>query len=145
MNIQIKTDPPSIEQYSTLFETTGWNQEYRVTPDELARALANTQFMVAVYDDRKLVGFGRVLTDGVLHAMIYEMIVHPAYQGRGIGTQILQRILQWCRAAQIRDIQLFCARGKRAFYEKNGFVSRPADAPGMQYRFSGRMESGDQC
>ena len=134
MGIQIQTNHPPIEQYYALFETTGWNQEYRVTADELARAVANSQFVVAAYDNQKLVGFGRVLTDSVLHAMIYEMIVHPNYQGRGIGTQILQRLLQWCLEAGIRDIQLFCARGKRSFYEKNGFVSRPEDAPGMQYR-----------
>lgn len=134
MNIQIQTNPPPKEQYYALFETTGWNNEYRATADELARAVANSQFVVTVYDDQKLVGFGRVLTDGVLHAMIYEMIVHPEYQGRGIGTQILQRLLNWCNEAGIRDIQLFCAQGNRSFYEKNGFVSRPGDAPGMQYR-----------
>jgi hypothetical protein len=38
--------------------------------------------------------------------------------------------------ANIRDIQLFCARGQRAFYEKRGFVARPDDAPGMQYKRS---------
>jgi GNAT superfamily N-acetyltransferase len=65
--------------------------------------------------------------------MIYEMIVAPEYQGRGIGAQILDQLLHRCREAGIHDIQLFCARGKRGFYEKYGFVARPDDAPGMQY------------
>ena len=134
MEIVFESTPPSTEQYFSLFETTGWNREYQASPEELMRALANTQFVVAAYDDGKLIGFGRVLTDGVLHAMIYEMIVHPDYQGQGIGTQILRKIVQWCEENRIRDIQLFCARGKRAFYEKNGFAVRPEDAPGMQYR-----------
>lgn len=80
-----------------------------------------------------MVGFGRIVTDGVLHAMIYDMIVDPAFQGQGVGTKILCMLVRWCNEAHIRDIQLFCARGKRAFYEKNGFVSRSDDAPGMQY------------
>lgn len=134
MEIAFKYSPPSKEEYFALFETTGWNQEYRASADELERAAANSQFVVAAYAERKLVGFGRVLTDGVLHAMIYEMIVHPDYQSKGIGTQILEKIIQWCRDRQIRDIQLFCAQGKRPFYEKNGFAARPEDAPGMQYR-----------
>jgi GNAT superfamily N-acetyltransferase len=62
------------------------------------------------------------------------MIVHPEYQGRGIGTQILHLLVDWCERAGIRDIQLFCARGKLKFYEKNGFIPRPEDAPGMQYK-----------
>ncbi len=133
MEIIYQFTAPSKKQYYALFETTGWNREYQATPEELAHAIANSQFVVAAYDGGKLVGFGRVLTDGILHAMIYEMIVHPGYQHQGIGVQILQRLVQWCNKNHIRDIQLFCARGKRAFYEKNGFVARPEDAPGMQY------------
>ncbi len=134
MNILLQTTPPSKEQYYSLFETTGWNREYRATAEDLARAVGNSQFLVAAYDNENLVGFGRVLTDGVLHAMIYELVVHPDYQGKGIGTEILQKLIQWCNEMHIRDIQLFCARGKRSFYEMNGFVTRPEDAPGMQFR-----------
>ncbi len=137
MKLQFQTNPPSKEQYYALFETTGWNQEYQATPEELARTIANSQFVVCAYDAEKLAGFGRILSDGVLHAMIYEMIVHPDYQRRGIGTQILHSLIEWCNENHIRDIQLFCARGKHTFYEKNGFVMRPDDAPGMQYRRPG--------
>ncbi len=137
MEIIFEPTLPSKKEAFALFETTGWNREYQAMPDELARAFANSQYFVTAYDDRKLVGFGRVLTDGVLHAMIFEMIVHPDYQRRGIGVQILQRLVQWCNENQIRDIQLFCARGNQAFYEKYGFVARPDEAPGMQYRRPG--------
>jgi GNAT superfamily N-acetyltransferase len=117
-----------------LFETTGWNREYRATTEQLAQAVANSQFVVAVYDGERLIGFGRIVSDGILHAMIYDMIIDPAYQHQGIGTRILHMFVQWCDEAHIRDIQPFCARGKRVFYERNGLVSRPKDAPGMQYR-----------
>lgn len=117
--------PPSKEKFYTLFESTGWNREYQATAEELALAVTNSQHVVAAYDGQQLVGFGRVVTDGVLHAMIYDMIVHPAYQGRSIGAQVLRRLLQWCNNHHIRDIQLFCAQGKRAFYENHGFVARP--------------------
>ncbi len=142
MPIEFQTVPPSQEQYSALFETTGWNREYHATPDELGQALVNSQFVVSAYDGQELVGVGRVLTDGVLHAMIYDMIVLPRYQHRGIGTRILQQIIHWCEAAGIRDIQLFCAEGKSSFYEKNGFHQRPADAPGMQYGEGGKNKNG---
>ncbi len=134
MEIDYRAQLPDREQFFALFETTGWNNEYQATPDELVRMLANSQYMVTAYDGEKLVGFGRVVTDGVLHAMIYDMIVHPAYQTHGIGTNILSMLVAWCREMRIRDVQLFCARGKRSFYEKNGFVARSEDAPGMQLK-----------
>ncbi len=133
MNIEYKTETPSSDQYFKLFETTGWNREYQIRPEELARAVANSQHVVSAYDGDKLIGFGRVVTDGVLHAMIYDMIVHPDYQGCGVGTNILGRLVEWCTDEHIRDIQLFCARGKSAFYGKSGFNPRPTDAPGMSY------------
>ncbi len=136
MTFEYRTQLPDRKQFFTLFETTSWNLEYKATEDELAQMLFNSQFTVAAYEGENLIGFGRIVTDGVLHAIIYDMIVHPGYQGRGIGTHILQMLIEWCRSGNIRDIQLFCADGKRAFYENNGFVARPESAPGMQYHKS---------
>lgn len=133
MNIEYQTSAPSIDNYFALFETTGWNREYKVTPDDLAKALAGSQFVVAAYNDGKLIGSGRIVTDGVLHAMLYDVIVHPDFQDHGIGSTILDMLVQWCCAANIRDIELLCARGRSSFYGKNGFNPRPQNAPGMTY------------
>jgi N-acetylglutamate synthase-like GNAT family acetyltransferase len=88
--------------------------------------------MVSGYDEDRLVGFGRMVSDSI-HAIIYDLIVAPNHQRQGIGCEILDRLVQHCRTAHIRDIQLFCAAGKRAFCERHGFVARADDAPGMQY------------
>jgi GNAT superfamily N-acetyltransferase len=133
MNIEYRESAPSIEHYFPLFETTGWNREYSVAPDDLAKALAGSQYVVAAWVDGMLVGTGRVVTDGVLHAMLYDVIVHPDYQGRGIGSTLVSMLVQWCCAANIRAIELFCARGRSSFYGKNGFNPRPQNAPGMSY------------
>lgn len=132
--MEYRTDLPGVEQYWSLFQTTGWYASLPVTPEDLVRAVSNSSFWIAVYDDDRLVGFGRVVTDGVLHAMIYDLIVHPEYQGGGIGSKVLRQLVDKCLQLGLPDIQLFCARGKRAFYEKRGFVARSEDAPGMQYR-----------
>ncbi|MCJ7738535.1 MAG: GNAT family N-acetyltransferase [Anaerolineae bacterium] len=132
--MEYRTDLPSTELVWALFQTTGWYASVPVTPEELILAVSNSWFWIAVYDAERLVGFGRIVTDGVLHAMIYDLIVHPDYQMRGIGSQILERLVGQCLSIGIRDIQLFCAHGKRAFYEKRGFVARPDDSPGMQYQ-----------
>ncbi|MFH2039742.1 MAG: GNAT family N-acetyltransferase [Chloroflexota bacterium] len=133
MEIVFNLTSPSLEQYFNLFETTGWNHDYQATQEELFRAISNSQYCVAAYNAEKLIGFGRILTDGVLHAIIFDLIVQPEFQLQGIGTMILQKLIEWCNENHIRDIQLFCASGKQTFYEKNGFVIRPSDAPGMQF------------
>ncbi|HSD84983.1 MAG TPA: GNAT family N-acetyltransferase, partial [Anaerolineae bacterium] len=126
MTIRYQTFPPTPTEYFTLFETTGWNAEAQLTSTDLAKALVSSWYMVAAYDDGRLIGFGRIVTD-TIHAMIYDLIVTPDHQRQGIGGEILDRLVKRCQAARIRDIQLFCAAGKRAFYERHGFEARPDD------------------
>ena len=130
--IELREQVPDKDEYFSLFNTTGWNKEYKASPDDLERANQNSWLVVSAYDGSKLVGFGRVVTDFVLHAMIFDMIILPDYQGQGIGTMILGRLVDRCLEQGIRDIQLFCAEGMRVFYEKNGFEARAVNAPGMQ-------------
>mgnify|MGYP000155805290 CR=1 FL=1 len=84
-------------------------------------------------DTREMLTLALELED-LLGAKRIDLIVLPEVQRQGIGGEILDRLVKRCQEAHIRDIQLFCASGKRAFYERHGFVARPDDAPGMQYR-----------
>jgi len=137
MSIDIRSELPANNQFWELFQTTGWNEKYGLSGDELMRALRSSWFVLSAYDSERLVGFGRLVSDGIIHAMIYELIVLPEYQGQGIGGLILEKLVKKCKESGVRDIQLFCARGKREFYEKRGFTARPDDAPGMQFVHQG--------
>ena len=134
MPISYTTTLPPINAYYELFQTTGWSFRRPLTREVLAIALVKSWYCLFVWDGDKLVGTGRICTDGLLHAIIYDVIVNPDYQRRGIGKQIMERLVQKCIDAQIGSIQLFSAKGKQAFYERLGFVARPDDAPGMQYQ-----------
>ena len=134
MKITLSEQLPDKNEYFSLYITTGWNEKFYANPDILEKANMNSWLVIAAYDENKLVGFGRVMTDLVLHAVIYELIVLPNYQRRGIGTLILKTLVKKCEEQNIRDIQLFCAKGKRPFYERNGFEVRAEDAPGMQLK-----------
>jgi GNAT superfamily N-acetyltransferase len=133
METEFRHEIPANDQFWELFQTTGWNEKYGRSSEELIQALEASWYVISVYDGCHLIGFGRLVSDGVLHAMIYELIVLPEYQGLGIGGRILEKLVDKCQEAGVRDIQLFCAVGKREFYEKRGFVARSDDAPGMQY------------
>ena len=122
--------PPEDDLFQ-LYLTTGWNKEYNLTASQFHQAVSASYCSRSCWDGDLLTGFGRVISDGLLHGMIYEMIVHPDYQNRGIGSQILKALLDKCRSDGILEMQLFCAEGKEQFYLKHGFVRRMKTAPGM--------------
>ena len=66
MQLQYKTDMPDCKQYFLLFESTGWNEEYMLSKEELYSTLEKSYYNVSVYDEGKLIGFGRVISDGIL-------------------------------------------------------------------------------
>ena len=132
--IVYQTSLPDRHLYARLFETTGWNASYQLDADQLFTAISQSWYHVCAYDGDELIGFGRLICDGVMHALVVDLIVAPDHQGRGIGREILRRLVERCDAHGIHDVQLFCARGKQAFYEKMQFEARPADGPGMQLR-----------
>jgi ribosomal protein S18 acetylase RimI-like enzyme len=93
------------------------------TVDDAREMLAHTDLTVSAWDGDRLVGFGRVLTDYVYRASIWDVIVDKNYQGQDIGTQIMHRILQH---PDLKHVELFwlCTRDRQAFYEKLGFSSK---------------------
>jgi ribosomal protein S18 acetylase RimI-like enzyme len=126
---------PGKEEFFHLFETTGWNEEYKLSAVEIHDCLQKSWYTVSAYDKDRLVGFGRIISDGKLHALITEMIVLPEYQGQSIGKEILKYLTDECTRHKIRDVQLFSAKGKAGFYEKYGFGRRPENGPGMEIKF----------
>ncbi|XP_051143070.1 uncharacterized N-acetyltransferase ycf52 [Andrographis paniculata] len=68
-----------------------------------------------------LIGFGRAVSDLGLTASIYDVIVHPALQGRGIGKKIVNRILRILTHRDIYDISALCTEKQRLFFSKCGF------------------------
>lgn len=101
-----------------LYEQAPWAKGR--TLDKVREMLAQTDVALSAWDGPHLVGFGRVLTDFVYRASIWDVIVHPDYQGQDIGTQIMQRILDH---PALKQVELFWlnTRDKQTFYEKLGF------------------------
>src|SRR5688500_14224623 len=79
-------------QLVALYRQAPWaNTRSIADADEM---LTHTDVAITAWDGSRLVGFGRVLTDFVYRASIWDIIVDTTYQGQDIGTQIIQRILE---------------------------------------------------
>ncbi|MFS0782094.1 GNAT family N-acetyltransferase [Bacillus sp. 1P06AnD] len=122
---------PARVDFTRLHQTTGWNNDGLYTYDQLYRAICNSWYSVSFYHNKSLIGFGRIISDGIYQTFICDVIVHPDYQTKGIGTKIMNALIKKCDQEGIKWIQLFCAKGKEHFYKKLGFIPRDADAPGM--------------
>ena len=78
--------------------------------------------------DGKCVGMARLVTDYGYIALVADVIVKPEYQGQGIGTKMINNLLERAKDTledgEAMMIQLLAADGKVKFYEKFGFKDR---------------------
>ena len=81
-------------------------------------AFRNSQYVVSAYDEDELIGFARVVTDQILFATIWNMIVKTEYQKRGIGKLMVQRCLKKFPKCHFF---LFASDKVVNFYRKSGF------------------------
>ena len=132
--MNITENKPNADQFLDLFLTTGWNDNYKLTKEELFEALEKSWYSVSCFSEDKLIGFGRIICDGIVHALILDVIILLEYQGKGIGKKIMDKLLEKCKKHNIRDIQLFSAKDKAGFYEKLGFKSRPENGPRIELK-----------
>ena len=108
------------EKLDALFKAIGWKPRGESKWKEV---LSKSSFVYSLYDGNDLIGFGRILEDGVM-CMFYDIGVHPNYERRGIGTRIMQNLIDQVKYKGYASIGLF-AWDKNPeniqFYEKFGY------------------------
>ena len=87
-------------------------------PARLQQVFQNSDVCCFVYDGDLLIGAGRALTDWLSYAVIFDVVLLPAYQGQGIGTEIVRYLAHHAKA---RNVLLHSVPGKEGFYEKLGY------------------------
>ena len=132
--IEYTSSKPTRSEYRHLFESAGWTSSIAISDDVLQTAIDRSWYWISVYDGERIVGIGRLVSDGALYAFVCDMIVLPDHRNQGIGSEILKRMKAKCTAHNIQRVWLFAAEGKTDFYLENGFDLRPEDAPGMQLK-----------
>jgi GNAT superfamily N-acetyltransferase len=106
------------EQVIDLYKANGWSAADK--PDELFNGLVNSHSLITAWDEDKLIGLGNAISDGHLVVYYPHLLVHPDYQGKGIGKKIVDRMLEKYKHFHM---QMLTADGKAIdFYKKVGFV-----------------------
>jgi GNAT superfamily N-acetyltransferase len=87
------------------------------------------RFYVALSDGLVVGAFGLLIMDKLRHrgapsGVVEDVAVHPAWQGRGIGRQLMEFAMRLCGEAGCYKLTLSSnlkSTGAHAFYEKLGF------------------------
>jgi ribosomal protein S18 acetylase RimI-like enzyme len=87
-------------------------------PDKFRKACARSAAVAFAYEGDRLIGVGRAISDGEYCAYLCDVAVLPEFQGQGVGTKIVQSLLE---RLPVGTITLFAAPGKEGFYERFSF------------------------
>lgn len=122
------------ETYVSLREAVKWNNLSEV---QARKAMESTLYSLVVKDGTKPVGMARMVGDGI-YITIVDVVVAPQYQGKGIGTAMMERLIEYVEcttpAGGRVSLQLISEKGKEEFYKKLGFKQLPHEFCGSGMR-----------
>jgi len=103
-----------------LYQYAPWAKGRGAT--DVQTMLEHSDVILSAWDGEKLAGFGRALTDRVYRAILYDIVIRPDYQHQGLGSSLVEHLLNHPLIAKVPVISLF-TRDRQDFYKKLGFVT----------------------
>lgn len=123
--IEISEKRISAEDFNCLTEKVGWGVRDKSVVEE---ALDNTFYSVCAYDNDKLIGYARLIGDKTIFLYLQDVMVIPEYQGRHVGTKLMNMIMTKINEIQNQSptlrVYLGASKGKEDFYKRFGFITR---------------------
>lgn len=129
--VQIVRRAPAIQEYRALVDAVGWTALNN--PAAAEKSLPLTLFAVVAELDGRCIGTARVVGDGAQFFYVMDVMVHPDQQGRGIGTLLMNEIVEYFQdhAPEHALIGLYTGAGLATFYERFGFRGPETSLYGM--------------
>ncbi len=118
--------PLDLIELEQLLASVGWSRR----PQRLVkRALENSLLTIGLWSHDpsipRLVGFARCTGDGVLEATVWDVVVHPVWQGSGLGKELMKYVLELLRTMRVQRVTLFADPGVVDFYLRQGWTLEP--------------------
>ncbi|MBE9128577.1 MULTISPECIES: GNAT family N-acetyltransferase [unclassified Coleofasciculus] len=95
-----------------------WAKERNI--EDLRIAIANSEPVISIWDEGRLIGFARATSDGIYRATIWDVVIHPDYRGAGLGRKLVETVLSHPRMSRVERVYLMTTHQQR-FYERIGF------------------------
>lgn len=123
------------QEYVSLRSSVGWNN---FAQEQVVKSIRNSIYDIKVVVENSTIAMGRLIGDGTYY-LVVDIIVQPEYQGKGIGSKILDSITKYVEdntpiGGGRSSVQLIAEPGKEGFYGKKGFKCIPHEfcASGMR-------------
>lgn len=112
--------PIAVEHLHSLYSSVGWTA-YTDHPDKMAKLLTGSVTYMSAWENERLVGLVRAISDGASIVYIQDILVRPDFQRKGIGRHLLHSFLE--QYAHIRQIVLMTDQTEKtkAFYQALDF------------------------
>lgn len=117
--IYICNETVSVKDLADLRESVGWSR----MENEYKNPLLTSYYHIVVYEKETLIGYIDCVSNGVTDAYIQDLMVHPDYQGRGIGTDLMKKMIDYLKEKHIYMISVVFEESLKPFYEKFGFFN----------------------
>lgn len=108
----------TIEQILPIYQANKWSSAQKA--QVLHQALLNSHALVSAWDGERLVGIGNAISDGFLVVYYPHLLVHPDYQGQGIGKRVMEILKKRYEGLHMHMLVADCEA--ITFYEKCGFT-----------------------
>lgn len=118
VTIQMSVDASELESISDLLMSVGLR---RRNLEELTKAIGASVAVVVAKHDTNIIGFGRLVGDGVYYGSLWDIAVEAAWQRRGIGKALVESLLTIARQQHLVLVGLFTGSQNDGFYESLGF------------------------
>lgn len=115
-----------------LCDAVGWSRR----PLRKVKKAIEHSFLVASMwqvrgNKRRLIGFARATSDHAFNATIWDVVVHPEFQGKGLGKALMKYVIKKLRSEDISNVTLFADPHVVDFYRTLGFMPDPEGIKGM--------------
>ncbi|HIK27416.1 MAG: GNAT family N-acetyltransferase [Oscillatoriaceae bacterium SKW80] len=115
-----------------LCDAVGWS---RRPLRKVRKAIQHSFLVVSMWEQRgtrrRLIGFSRATSDHAFNATLWDVVVHPDYQGKGLGKALMKFLIEKLRSEDISNITLFADPHVVDFYRSLGFMPDPEGIKGM--------------
>lgn len=109
----------NIPQLQNLFNLSAfWARERKI--EDLEVAVSNSNPVISVWDGERLIGFARATSDGIYRAGIWDVVIHPDYQGLGLGRKLVETLISHPLLNRVERVYLTTTHQQK-FYERIGF------------------------
>lgn len=133
LQFELVEEIPAVEEYRSLRVAAGLSPK---SPEAARVGLPSSLFAVCVRIDDVLIGMGRIVGDGGCNFEVVDVAVHPEWQRRGIGQQIMASLLDYltANAPPTAYVSLIADGEAAQLYRKFGFEFTSPASVGMALR-----------